>query len=196
MSQAARANRSKVFGIGFHKTGTTTLGVALEQFGYRVCHGAAPVRAALGHRRMLDLLHAMDLDRIMTVATWFDAFEDNPWFVLYRDLDERFPGSKFILTTRDDDSWLDSSLRYYGGSESDLRSWIYGVGSPVGNEALYLERYRRHNREVRAHFVQRPADLLIVDWQLGQGWNELSTFLGLERPRVAFPHANKSPNAD
>jgi hypothetical protein len=182
-----RSAMTKVFGIGFHKTGTTSLGIALEHFGYRVCHGAVPLRAAFGHRLMMHMLHDNHLDPIMRLAAPFDAFEDNPWFLLYRDLDRRFPGSKFILTIRDESRWVQSALRYFGESESDLRVWIYGVGSPVGHEQRWLERYQRHNGDVKDYFRLRPSDLLVVDWERGDGWTELAAFLGCRAPMPSLP---------
>lgn len=182
----------KVFGIGFHKTGTTSLGLALEHFGYRVCHGAVPLREALGHRLMMHLLDDRHLEPIMRVARHYDAFEDNPWFVLYRELDRRFPGSKFILTIRDEARWLDSACRYFGPTRSDLRRWIYGDASPLGNEQRWAERYRSHNDAVTSYFSARPDDLLVVDWEHGDGWNELAAFLGRTPPSaLPFPHSTK-----
>ncbi len=181
---------SRVFGIGFHKTGTTSLGQALERLGFRVCHGAGPVREALGNRRMMELLRRRDLEPVMQVAEGYEAFQDNPWFLLYQELDRRFPGSRFILTRRDEGRWLDSAVRYFGTSDSDFRRWIYGVGSPVGNRERFLERYRRHNREVERYFAGRPGDLLVVDWEAGDGWSELCGFLGRPVPSGTFPHAN------
>lgn len=182
----------RVFGVGFHKTGTTTLGVALEHLGYRVCHGAGPLRAALGHERMMALLHSRRLEPVFTVAERYDAFQDNPWYLLYRELDERFPGSLFVLTRRSERTWIRSVVRYFGESESDFRKWIYGVGSPVGNEELFRERYRRHNDEVVEHFADRPGQLLHVDWESGDGWPELCAFLERPVPDLPFPHANPS----
>lgn len=53
-------------------------------------------------------------DRALELARQFDAFGDNPWAVLYRELDTTFPGSKFILTTRDPDKWYASACKYFG----------------------------------------------------------------------------------
>lgn len=195
MTGTGNENGGKVIGIGFHKTGTTTLGAALERLGYKVCHGAAPVRSVLGHRRMMDLLINNELAEIMKVAGWYDAFEDNPWFVLFRELDQWYPGSRFILTVRDEGAWIESVLRYYGESQSDLRHWIYGVGTPVGNEAVFQERYRRHNEAVMRYFAARPADLLVVDWEKGDGWNELGAFLGRRVSGQPFPHENRRVDA-
>jgi hypothetical protein len=184
---------NKVFGIGFHKTGTTSLGVAFEHLGYHVCHGASPLRAALGHRLMMHMLHDGYLKPIMRVAARYDAFEDNPWFLLYRELDRQFGGGKFILTIRDESRWLESATRYFGGTQSDLRVWIYGVGHPAGHEQRWLDRYRRHNDDVKDYFRDRPNDLLVVDWERGDGWAELSAFLGrsIPSPAPAFPHVTR-----
>jgi hypothetical protein len=184
-------NGPKVFGIGYHKTGTTSLGMALKFLRYNVCHGARPVRGMLGHRKMMELLHGGDLAPILDIARGFDAFEDNPWFVLYRELDRAFPGSRFILTVRDEERWLDSAIRHCGDSTSDLREWIYGVGSPVIAKDIWLESYRRHAREVRDYFRDRPADLLVVNWERGDGWAELCGFLGHRLVTGPFPHLNK-----
>jgi hypothetical protein len=183
--------RPKVFGIGFHKTGTTSLGAALEHLGYDVCRGARPLREALGHRRLMELLREHSVGPVVDVADRFDACVDNPWFMLYRELDRRFPGSKFILTVRDESQWLASALRYYGESRSELRQWIYGAdaGSPIGNEETYLCHYRLHNENVRTHFEDRPGQLLIVDWT-SSGWATLTRFLGHEPPEVPFPHVS------
>ena len=54
-------SESKIFGIGFHKTGLTSLGEAFEMLGYKTCHKAKPVRDKLGQAEMMDLLHANDL---------------------------------------------------------------------------------------------------------------------------------------
>ena len=42
-----------VFGIGFHKTGTTSLATALGMLGYRTVHGAGPLRKILGHAELI-----------------------------------------------------------------------------------------------------------------------------------------------
>ena len=181
----------KVFGIGSHKTGTTSLGAALDALGYATCDGAGAVRQAVGHPEMIRLLREHQLEPIMRVAEHYEAFTDNPWFMLFRELDRSFPGSKFILTVRDERSWLESAVRYFGQTDSDLRAWIYGSGRPLGNEQRWLERYREHIEQVKAHFCHRPDDLLVVDWEQGGGWKDLARFLGRSTPAQPFPHITK-----
>jgi len=174
---------AKVFGIGFHKTGTTSLAAALRQLGYSVT-GPNFIRCPSLDRDVLRLAFA--------VAEQFDAFQDNPWPVIFRELDERFPGSKFILTLRSSESWIASQVRHFGRQETPMRKWIYGVGCPIGNEATYIERFERHNADVKAHFRERDRDLLVMEFSKGDGWAKLCPFLGKDVPTIPFPHLNQA----
>ena len=177
--------KAKVFCIGFHKTGTTTLEVALKKLGYRVTGSFGTKDPDIAAK-----VHEMAYAK----AEEFDAFEDNPWPILYRELDERFPGSKFILTRRPAEAWIRSQVKDFASTETPMRRWIYGkdAGCPEGNEDVYLERYERHNREVLEYFKDRPQDLLVFDLPTDAGWEKLCPFLGREIPDQPFPHANKA----
>jgi hypothetical protein len=121
----------------------------------------------------------------------FDAFQDNPWPMLYLELDRRYPGSKFILTVRPSDEWIGSVVSHFGGSTTPMREWIYGAGDPRGHETLYVETCERHNAGVLRHFQNRPNDLLVLRITAGDGWGALCPFLGVEAPLTDFPHVNK-----
>jgi hypothetical protein len=177
--------KTKVFCVGFHKTGTTSLEMALKKLGYRVTGSFGtkdPDIAGKAHA----MAYAM-VDR-------FDAFEDNPWPILYRELDERFPGSKFVLTRRPTENWIRSQVKDFASTETPMRRWIYGedAGCPMGNEDTYTTRYERHNREVQEYFADRPDDLLIIDLPNDDGWSRLCPFLDHDIPNETFPHANKA----
>ncbi len=121
----------------------------------------------------------------------FDAFQDNPWANLFREMDREVPGSRFVMTVRPEEEWLRSVVGHFGPRSTPMREWIYGpgLGSPRGNEALYVERYRRHNREVLEHFADRPDDLFVMDITEGDGWDSL--FLPrARRRRWTVPHSN------
>jgi hypothetical protein len=144
----------------------------------------------------LDMVHPLrlgDMDEVLDLAGQFDALQDIPWAALYRELDERYPGSRFILTERDDASWLKSARRHFRDTHVPLHEWLYGEGRLIGNEKLYVERYRQHNREVRDYFRDRPEDLLIMNLAAGDGWEALCQFLSQPAPSREFPHANKAP---
>jgi hypothetical protein len=177
--------KPKVFCIGFHKTGTTSLELALIKLGYRVTGSFGTKDPDIAGK-----VHAM----AYAMVDQFDAFEDNPWPVLYQELDQRYPGSKFILTRRPAEAWIQSQLRDFASTETPMRRWIYGedAGCPAGNEDTYIARYERHNREVLEYFADRASDLLIFDLPKGDGWDKLCPFLGHEVPDEPFPHANKA----
>lgn len=175
----------KVFGIGFQKTGTSSLGRALEHLGYNVqnSYGVEPP----------------DVDRKIyekaeELLPQYQAFQDTPWPLLYRYVDERAPGSKFILTIRDPDQWLKSAVSHFRANDLPMHEWIYGCGSPAGHEDVWLARYLKHNEEVRAYFADRPEDLLVMDFAKGDGWEILCAFLDKPIPNLRFPVKNSSSN--
>lgn len=98
---------SKIFCIGFHKTGTTTLAECLRHLGLRVC----PEELSYLYRTKAA---AEDYLELLQLACDYDAFEDSPWNYakVYKILDHNFPHSKFILTVRDVDAWVESLLRW------------------------------------------------------------------------------------
>jgi len=173
----------KVFGIGFQKTGTDSLGKAFEILGYKVC----------GCRGYLaENIKRGDLETVFNMAEQYSAFQDVPWAILYKELDRRFPNSKFILTIRDPDKWIKSNVNYFRDEETEMRKIIYGGGGPKGNEQKFLDRYNRHNREVVEYFKDRSNDLLVMDLARGDGWVKLCGFLGRDIPPGPFPNINKA----
>ena len=174
----------KVFGVGFHKTGTTTLKWALKELGYSV-------GGIQQGKHLLKDIKQSNWAPVFEVADQYDALQDNPWPLLYKELDEQYPGSKFILTQRDEDQWIKSLVNHCGDKHADMREWIYGYGNPKGHEDVYRERYRRHYEEVREYFKDREDDFLIVSWSDGDGWEKLCQFLNEPIPETEFPHINK-----
>lgn len=178
---------AKVFCIGFHKTGTTSLAVALEMLGYRVT-GPNGVRDPDIAENVLTMVHDL--------VPKYDAFQDNPWPIIFKELDRAYPHSRFILTLRDPQSWIKSQVRHFGRMETPMRRWIYGVGCPEGNEEIYVRRFEEHNNEVLEYFRERPDDLLVMDLAAGHGWERLCPFLGARIPAAPFPHANKASDRE
>ena len=174
---------NKIFGIGFHKTGTHSLGAALKILGYEVC--------GFKRRALLEIKNN-NLDPAFDLVSKHDAFEDFPWPLLYKELDEKFPDSKFILTIRESNSWLKSNLNHFGTGPRKTLNSIYGAAYPKGNEQIYLDKFNTHNTEVFAYFKTRPNDLLILDFQKGDDWIKLCDFLGKQIPSEPFPHKQKA----
>lgn len=173
--------RPKVFCVGFQKTGTTTMGEALTVLGYRVTgpdYARDPAIAAKLERVTVRLSHE------------FDAFQDDPWPLVYREMDRLHPGSKFILTVRDPHKWYASYLNHFGGTErTAMHKMLYGPAA-IDDPEHYIGRLLRHVQEVGEYFRDRPQDLLVIDVTREPSWKPLCAFLDLPVPDVPFPHSN------
>lgn len=94
---------NKVFGIGGHKTATTSLQTILQLCGLKVGDQVAGEMTSFDARRG----HYQPLVDYCQTA---DAFQDSPFAQgrVYVALDAIFPNSRFILTVRDPDAWFRS----------------------------------------------------------------------------------------
>ncbi|WP_298420959.1 sulfotransferase family protein [uncultured Kordia sp.] len=180
--------KEKIFVIGFHKTGTSSLGKALQMLGYRVC-GAFP---SIDHTDIEFLNNKKEvLNTIESIFDTYDAFQDTPWFWFYKELHERYPNAKFILSSRNPQKWMRSVSNHFGGNPNwKFHSWIYnGNGDPIGNEDLYIETFKMHNAEVKAFFEGNP-NFLEMNLADGDNWNKLCSFLNRRKPLYTFPHVS------
>ena len=119
----------KIFGIGLNKTGTTTLSQCGRILGYRC--------TSCSRSLLEDWVLRNDLSRIRAVVNQFDLFEDWPWPLIYQELDLMFPGSKFILTTRRNESlWLASLKKHSMRTHptQHCRQLAYGYSFPHRHE--------------------------------------------------------------
>lgn len=176
----------KIFGIGLSKTGTTSLAAALEILGYRTRDYPGLTSYVPGDLSSID----------PQVLAQNEALTDTPIPSFYRELDARFPGSKFILTVREMDGWLLSCKKQFNAklaekqNEAHNRLFMDLYGTTVFDEALFRRGYQRFVEGVHRHFKVRPQDLLVLDVAGGDGWEALCVFLGKPVPEIPFPKAN------
>jgi len=180
---------AKVVGIGLPKTGTTSLGYCFRRFGFK--HQTFDMDLALKVKRN-------QIDDVLRVAQKHEAFEDWPWFLLYKEFDRRFPNSKFILTLRKDTETYVRSLQAHHEREGIRnKDWVkphwwdevHGQEPAQWDYDYSARRYENHNRAVLEYFAGRiNKDLLVVCWETGDGWETLSHFLKKGAPDEPFPH--------
>jgi len=176
--------KKKVFGIGLNKTGTKTLGACFIQLGYS--HKSID-------KQVFELYKKGDLNGLLNIIDNYDSFEDWPWPLVYKDIDEKSPDSKFILTIRETpETWFNSLCRHadYTGP-TEYRKHIYGFAMPHKHKQHHLDFYNDHLKDITDYFKNKPGKLLVVCWENGDGWEKLSTFLGFERPNIPLPHKNR-----
>lgn len=181
-------NGPRVFGIGLSHTGTRSLTVALNKLGVNVRHfplDETTYREIATGRYNLTLLKKHGGLTDVTAAPFYAQF------------DEVYPGSKFILTTREPREWLDAWRRHVGASpdihaggsfpmQKFLRAANYGCHGFDHSRAAFA--FQQHYDAVRRYFQFRPDDLLELDVVGGDGWERLCAFLGKPVPEEPFPH--------
>jgi hypothetical protein len=134
---------SYVWGIGLTRTGTKSLNMALEQLGYQSVHWPTT-------RQLL-------YDEITAAA-------DESVAVVYKYLDFRRPGSKFVLTERDEESWLRSTAahrgRFFANAKVEYRRPPADPAAPGG--ASLSASIRRSADQIDAISRQRDRTVELV----------------------------------
>jgi Sulfotransferase domain len=176
----------KVFGIGLGRTGTMSLVSALNLLGVRSIHYPSDdqtLRELKAARYRLSVLEHYDGAADISIAPY------------YAELDRAYPGSKFILTVRDKENWLDSIEGHFSNVNNfdyEFARFVHTVtyGCDVFHRERFAHAFDCHTRNVSTYFAERPVDLLVLDICKGDGWEALCSFLGraLPCPLPAFPH--------
>jgi len=177
--------RVKIFCIGLNKTGTISLHQALTAMGFTSLHWggqasrAGVERAIREGKPMLEYLGDYDAySDIQRLSTSFDV------------LDEQYPGSRFILTTRPVDGWIDSRRRHVERNrERKARGEYDGTFLEIEPDR-WRAQFAEHHARVAAYFDGRD-DLLVMRVTEGDGYDVLCPFLDAPVPRTPFPWAHR-----
>lgn len=206
MQQKLSGSGEKIFCIGLHKSGTTSLHFALEALGYRSIHTGPHIlreiyadRAA-GRPLLANMIHE------------FDAFGDVAVPRFYKELDKLYPDAKFILTVRDPEaqyrSWVEHSRDENEKIEEgfhrmtwtapfhffywrDRVRFFFGGWRIPWPKKRAVRQLSSHVKAVQDHFSGRPDKLLLLDiFSEPNPWTPLCRFLGRTVPETAFPKSN------
>ena len=191
-----------VIGAGFGRTGTLSLKAALEQLGLGPCHHMVEL---FKHPEQIPVWDeatdgaAVDWEGLLAD---YHSIVDWPGCHFWRDLTQRYPAAKVILTVRDPKGWYRSAsdtifrvMREKPGDDPTaqaqwrlIRKMILQqtFGGSTADEALAIGVLEMHNEEVRRTI---PAERLLV-YEVKQGWEPLCAFLGVAVPEVPFPRTN------
>lgn len=210
-SNVSGLKNRKIFCIGRGKTGTTSMKQALRDLGYKVgIQSDAEI--------LIDDWVVRDFRRIVQYCETADAFQDIPFSLdfTYQVLDYVFPGSKFILTVRNnEDEWYKSLVRFHSKilgidhipTADDLKKfwyheegrlwknaqYIYGVDeSTLYDPVIYKKHYTSYNDQVVEYFRYRPSDLLVLNLAEPSAMRSLCGFLGIQYKGQTMPHLNRS----
>jgi hypothetical protein len=182
----------RLFGTGLSRTGTRSLHVALRRLGLSSVHYPYD---ALTERELFEG------EPSLSILERHQAMVDLPAAGFFRELDRRYPDSRFIHTVRDRNQWLEAVERHYRSlvdnwsslsrrfREFSERITQHVYGAFPFDRAVFAEAYDRHEGSVASHFVGRPADLLVLDVADASASAELAAFLGRQPASNGdFPH--------
>jgi hypothetical protein len=185
-------SRSKIFGIGLNKTGTKSLNKAVEMLGFSSVHFLGPnknreVERAIQEGKPMFYYSSRAIQEA-------DAFFDIRAIERYFDVaDQQHPRSRFILHTRDLDSWLDSRERHVLRNQEAAAKGFKKGSLLVVDRPAWTEEWKAHHDRVRAYFCDRPHDVLEIHVVDGDGWAKLAPFLGRPIPEEPFPFISIAP---
>lgn len=161
----------KIFGIGLTRTGTTSLTEALATLGYSAKHLPMSYEDIENH----------------------DVSTDTPVAARFPILDVFYPDSKFILTTRDKYSWIESAASLVRTDRDPLwllegRAILYKT--VVFDRDKFLKAYDNYHNFVYGYFQDRKKNLLVLDLKENNKWEKLCNFLNKDIPKSIYPKLN------
>ena len=213
------ASSPRIFQIGFNRCGTTTLIRIFQANNLKCLHWgrgsiAAGIEAArLEGKPLLSYVDGYfaygDMEFVEVESESKKLLKKKPFRRLYknlpkdnltpiyafenfRELDKQYPGSKFILNTRNVEDWINSRIRFLE------RGYFYckhGDRFHSSQEALnqcWREHWDEHTSNVREYFSNRPEDLLEFDLDKDGPEKIADFFCDLNLDISKWGHHNKS----
>lgn len=191
----------QLIGAGLGRTGTLSLKFALEQIGFAPCYHMVEVIPNPG---FIDYwVQAAE----GAVPDWDEVFAgyaatvDWPACSYWRELADRYPHAKVLLTTRDAERWYASTqatifsqanIARMVGRSPKFRRMIAAIEAQMGGSLQdrdgVIAAFHRHNAAVMAGI---PAERLLV-YSVTEGWEPLCRFLGVPVPDGPFPQTNST----
>ncbi len=192
-----------VIGVGFGRTGTLSLKLALEALGFKPCY------------HMLDVIQNPD-----HIPIWNDAADGKPvdWDKLFKgyaaatdlppahfwkELMDYYPEARIVLTIRDSESWYESAYntifrqsRERDSGPGSKRTAHQDLMHKIVIQQTFDEQMEDRNHLIKAYEqrneeIQRvvPPERLLV-FRVSEGWGPLCQFLDKPVPTESFPKTN------
>ncbi|KAI8084533.1 uncharacterized protein BX664DRAFT_337201 [Halteromyces radiatus] len=200
----------QVIGAGLGRTGTQSLAAALEILQYRT-HSMVNVLTdptqdpgVWLRAKEQPLEHK---DEWETVYGNYDAAVGWPTVNCYKELMDKYPDAKVILTLRDPNEWYDLMLNtiftqvhfqlpinaphHLNHAVAMLKSVVLdgqtpSLADPEADRAKFIKIYNDHVEQVKQYV---PAHRMLI-MELNEGWDRLCAFLGKPIPNVPYPALN------
>lgn len=203
----------EVIGAGMGRTGTLSLKRALEELGYIKTHHMFELMLAPAQLPYWKELYKTKTTDYDTMLKGFTAVVDFPGALFYKELMEKYPNAKVILTARDPEKWYKSCrdtifkapqgfdrfmMKLVGTFKPEVKHisksidfatetiWKGLFEDRFTDKAFAIDTYNKWNEEVIRHV---PKEKLLV-FEVKDGWKTICEFLDKPIPSTPYPHVN------
>lgn len=198
----------KVIGAGFGRTGTLSLKKALEIAGLGPCYHMEDM---IKYPKHIDIWTAAAQGK---PVNWDDIFSnyqsslDFPASLFYRELLDKYPDAKVVLSVREPERWYQSMYdTAYTMMQLTTPAWFKKYVPQYKHfadlidlliwDGLFSGKFakREHAIQVFNQHIEKvkqtvPADKLLI-FSVKEGWQPLANFLDFPIPEgVLFPYVN------
>ena len=180
----------KYLDLGAPRTGTQSMYAAFQMMGYRALHSGYNQSVRIPWCNYL--FNNGSLELALSSLNGFDVAMDEPLMLIYEEVMEHFPESKFILTISEPESWHDNYVELYDGMRDSpdmqqmyfledtlpenlanavhqcnaMVSWGCDFKNPTeASKETCINSYKQHIARVQQ--VIPPHRLLVYNWSDG-----------------------------
>lgn len=185
-------NNTKIFCIGLNKTGTVSLHEAFLMLGFTSVHFISDKGEDI--KEIIKNNHENN-EKLLKGIEEYNAYSD--WALpstnmLFKEFDKQYPGSKFILNTRDLESWINSREKHVNRIPNLKQLQKEHPDNPwyTIDKENWKNEYNQHHEEVNKYFKGREDELLVFNVIDGDSWEKLCPFLDADLPKKPFPKSN------
>jgi hypothetical protein len=193
----------QVIGAGFGRTGTHSLGHALEKLGFGPCYSIPEVSKNPGHTDIWNAaIDGKPIDWDALFVAYRSAVEW-PTVAFLSEVIRHFCAAKVVLTLRDPEAWYESAnATIFDGLElsashpdpikrvrSGMKRRLILERTFAGRyreKAYALEVFRQHNQ----HVIELVPPERLLQYEVSYGWEPLCKFLDKPVPKEPFPSLN------
>ena len=189
---------SKIFVLGYNKTGTKSLSNALEYLGYKVLHTGSTGDFIGFLDRIGNNLNKSK--NVLDGLEGYDCYIDYPFYepTVFSHIISEYPDAKYISLTRSLDGYVDSVLRdkikRIRQGNFDNWNWL-GVGEEevFRNYPEYQKEWVKGRIQFKHYSNVRFLNKKKIDYlqmnicDKGDGWEVLCSFLDKPIPDKEFP---------
>ncbi len=194
----------EVIGAGFGRTGTHSLGLALERLGIGPCYSLPEVLNNPEHITLWNnAIEGKSVDWNYLFSSYKSAVEW-PSVAFINELAQHFHQAKIILTTRDPEAWYESAsktifeaLELSVHNPDPVKRQRGSIGRKLilehtfegryQDKAFVIEVYQKHNR----HIMETIPKERLLQFDVKDGWQPLCKFLDRSIPIEPFPWLNE-----